>query len=431
MPRQRKLPSYRHHKSSGQAVVTLGGRDIYLGKHDTVASHDRYRQVVAEWLAHHEQTPASSTTGAMPDTALLSINELFLAYWRFCQGHYVEQGKPTRECANVKDAVRSLVQDYGDMAVREFRPSTLKAVRQSMIDSGLARTTINDRVNRIRRMFKWGVENDLVDASVLHALQAVAPLRRGRSGAREGKGVQPVPKEQLDAVLPHLPPLIKAMVHVQLYTGMRPGELVVMRSGDLDTSDSIWCYSPPKHKTERFGHDRRIYIGQRAQRCLEPYLSPDLDAYIFDPRLAMAERWAERPTHRRSPNTRRKTGRRIRTRYTPTSYLRAIYHACDRAFPPPAHLARRRVQGKRRERWEVQAEWRDRLGEVKWAELQQWQKDHRWHPHQLRHNAATFLRRDFGVEAARLILGHRSIAVTELYAELDQEKAVEIISKVG
>jgi integrase len=55
----------------------------------------------------------------------------------------------------------------------------------------------------------------------------------------------------------------------------------------------------------------------------------------------------------------------------------------------------------------------------------------RWHPHQLRHNAATYLRREFGLEAARIILGHHSSAVTEIYAEKDEQQAVEAIIKVG
>ena len=35
--------------------------------------------------------------------------------------------------------------------------------------------------------------------------------------------------------------------------------------------------------------------------------------------------------------------------------------------------------------------------------------------------AATFLRKEFGLETARIILGHRSAAITEVYAELDQQ----------
>ena len=60
-----------------------------------------------------------------------------------------------------------------------------------------------------------------------------------------------------------------------------------------------------------------------------------------------------------------------------------------------------------------------------------WYKQFHWHPHQLRHNAATFLRKEFGLETARIILGHRSAAITEVYAELDQQKALAAIVQVG
>ena len=48
-----------------------------------------------------------------------------------------------------------------------------------------------------------------------------------------------------------------------------------------------------------------------------------------------------------------------------------------------------------------------------------------------RHNAATLLRKEFGLETARIILGHRSSAITEVYAEMDQQKAMEAIVRVG
>jgi integrase len=60
-----------------------------------------------------------------------------------------------------------------------------------------------------------------------------------------------------------------------------------------------------------------------------------------------------------------------------------------------------------------------------------WREDHRWHPHQLRHNAATKLRREYGLDAARAVLGHRSPAVTEVYAEVDAAKAVEAMERIG
>ena len=78
-------------------------------------------------------------------------------------------------------------------------------------------------------MFKWGVANELIPASVHHALLAVGGLRLGRCQARESEPVRPVPVEHVNAVLPHVSPQVAAMVRLQLLTGMRPGEVVVMR----------------------------------------------------------------------------------------------------------------------------------------------------------------------------------------------------------
>jgi integrase len=54
-----------------------------------------------------------------------------------------------------------------------------------------------------------------------------------------------------------------------------------------------------------------------------------------------------------------------------------------------------------------------------------------WHPNQLRHNAATSLCKEFGLDVARVILGHSSPAVTEVYAEVDREKAISVMERVG
>ncbi len=150
MPRRtKKVPSYRHHKGTGQAVVTLSGKDVYLGNHGTEASHEMYRQVIAEWLANHQQPPASSSTGALPESDLIDVNQLFVAYWKYAQTYYVKDGKPTRELSNIKDAARPLIELFGSAWVKDFRPSSLKAVRQEMIDADLSRKTINNRINRI------------------------------------------------------------------------------------------------------------------------------------------------------------------------------------------------------------------------------------------------------------------------------------------
>ncbi len=88
MPRlSRSVPKYRKHRASGQAVVTLNGRDFYLGPHGTKASKVEYDRLIAEWLAN----------GRVPDepAAVLTVVELAARYLRFAKGYYQKNGKCT------------------------------------------------------------------------------------------------------------------------------------------------------------------------------------------------------------------------------------------------------------------------------------------------------------------------------------------------
>jgi hypothetical protein len=72
-----KTPSYRHHKPSGQAVVTLEGRDCYLGDFGSPESREEYDRIVAEWLVH------GRSLGRAAENKGKSISEIIAAYWRF------------------------------------------------------------------------------------------------------------------------------------------------------------------------------------------------------------------------------------------------------------------------------------------------------------------------------------------------------------
>ena len=63
--------------------------------------------------------------------------------------------------------------------------------------------------------------------------------------------------------------------------------------------------------------------------------------------------------------------------------------------------------------------------------LKAWQKEHHWHPHQLRHTAGTKTRKLFGLEAAQAHLGHSKADVTPVYAERNLALAREIAAKIG
>lgn len=392
MPKlKHKPPSYSLHKASGQAVVKIDGRARYLGKYGSSESHAAYRRLVAEWTATKRPFV---TQRLMPEEVRvdLRICELLVAYLEFAEGYYVKNGRRTGEYGNMKDAIRPLLKLYESTPVCEFGPAALRTVREQMIVASLSRKVVNARINRVRRIFKWGVEHELVDPNVLQGLQSVSPLKEGRSKAREHSRVKPVPPEHIDAVIARVTRPVQAMIKLQLVTGMRPGEVVLMRACDIDMSGSVWEYRPASHKTEHHGKERIIFLGPQAREIIRPFLKPEVDAHLFSPKDATLEaRKNLNPQNGRSRKTLRVSGYRRcpSNQYPRSSYQNAIYKACVKAKIPA------------------------------------------WGPNRLRHNAATFLRKQFGLEAARVILGHTSAAVTEIYAEMDRAKAADIMWQVG
>jgi integrase len=388
--KQSRTPAYRHHRPSDQAVVTLDGWDHYLGRYGSPASRAEYDRLLGEWLANGRRLPAT------PPRAALSVNEVILTYLGHADAYYRKNGQPTKEPGNIRLAMRPLRKLYGHTPAEGFGPLALKTVQQALVDSGLTRVGVNMRLDKIKRMFKWAASEELVPASTYEALRTVNGLRRGRSKAPEGKTVRPAPDTSVDAIKPFVSRQVWAMVELQRLTGMRSGEVVTMRTIDIDTSGKVWVYVPSTHKTEHHDRQRRVFLGPQAQAVLKAWLRADPTAPLFSPAEAMAERRARMRADRATkvqPSQADRRKRRPRKRpgeaYTPESYRRAIANACKRAGVPP------------------------------------------WHPHQLRHSAATRLRREFGIDVTRAVLGHSSPAVTEVYAELDMTKAAEAMERVG
>ncbi|MCA9027815.1 MAG: hypothetical protein KDA86_21580 [Planctomycetaceae bacterium] len=159
----------------------------------------------------------------------------------------------------------------------------LKAVRQRMVDNGWSRGYINKSIGRIRRCFKWAVENELVHPDMYPGLMAVSGLRKGRSEAREPDSVQPVDDATVQATLPHLTSTVVDMVRLQRITGCRPQDDCKLRPCDIDMSGEVWLYRPDTHKTEHHGRERIIPIGPKGQDILRSYLLRENESYCFRP----------------------------------------------------------------------------------------------------------------------------------------------------
>lgn len=425
MPRQKEVPALTLHRPSGRARVRIDGRDHYLGPYGSVQAREAYEEFIGEWLARQDVTRFA-----------LTVDELALAYSAHADDYYRHSdGTPTREAENIRIALRTIIRLYGRTRVREFGPKDLKAVRNELIRAGSTRSYINGVVGKIKRMFKWGVAEEMVPESVWRALQAVEGLRAGRTAARESPPIRPVDDAAVEATLPHLSPVVADMVRIQLLTGARPGEICSMRPCDVSRgSDSVWTYQPSTHKTEHHGKQRRIFIGPQSQRILARYLLRSPESYCFSPAEAETKRNEIRRAARRTPMTpsqaaRKPKGRTLQSRFTKDAYNRSVQRACEAAFGMPPEL---RDIGRTVARMKDVTE-ADRLQERQRLSKQAsvWRATHCWSPNQLRHNRATMLRSTFGLEAAQVVLGHSDPKTTLIYAEAQFGKAAEIARQIG
>ena len=274
------LPSYRLHKASGQSIVTLGGRDFYLGPHGTPASRAKYQRLIREYVNAGFRMP---TEGEDQD---LTVAQLVKRYQAFAEREYKNpDGTPTGTVYNTILALRALFEHAADVPVTAFGPKLLIQVRETLVEAGLARVTINARIGIIKRAFKWAAENELIPASVFHGLSTVRGLRRGRGGARETERIRPVPEDHVQKAIPFMPEPVQAMVKLQLMTAARPGEIVTMRACDIDRTGKTWLYRPVLHKNSWLEAEREIPLGPQAREIVSKWMRPGLqEQYLFSPR---------------------------------------------------------------------------------------------------------------------------------------------------
>lgn len=425
MPKAKSEPTYQHHKGSGQARTIIDGKTFYLGPYNSPQSQQKFDDLKAEWRLRQNV-----------DQHCLLVDELCWRFIEHAENYYLHKdGTPTGTTANLRYALRPLTEMHGRCRVREFGPLKLQQVREGMIQAGYARTHINSMISKIRQVFRWGTEQELVPATVYQALQAVRGLSAGRTKAVESVPVMPVDEGTVNDTLPHLSNVVADMVRLQLLTGARPGEVCSLRPCDITRGTSgVWTYRPARHKTEHHGRERRIFIGPEGQAVLSKYLLRDSEAYCFSPLDAENERNSEKRAKRQSPMTpsqlaRKTKGRTIKDRYNKNTYNRAIARGCELAFGMPVELryparvaARlKNVTDKERQATKEQLE----------AEAAAWRREHCWSPNQLRHSRATAIRERFGIEAAQTVLGHSDPKVTLVYAERDFAMAERIMREIG
>lgn len=368
---------------------------ITLGPAGSPEAKAEFARICAEMAANQGRLPLD---GHADLTVLEAVTE-----WLARQPGQTD----VRTSARRKRAAQGVLDLYGPKPLADFGPLALKAVRKVWEGEGLSRRYVNHLTNSVRSWIRWCVGEQLLDRSYALVLDEVDGLRRGWTEAREPERIRPVARWLVEATLPHLPPVVADMVRLQLWTGMRPGEVCVLAPADLTrpwkTVDGVlmWLYALTEHKTGWRGHLRWVPIGPKAQELLLPYIDGrPPDAYCFSP-AESRERWLEgrRAARKTALSCGNRPGSRAArrqgppqklpgSRYTTHSYGQTIGRACERAG-----------------------------------------LEH-WSPNQLRHLVGTDVETSHGREDARCVLGHKNPTVTAVYAE-QVERAAKVIARLG
>ena len=124
-----KAPKYRLHKPSGQAVVTLNGRDVYLGAYGSPESKARYNQLVAGWQRSGRTSPIQKNHAAKSVT----IDEMLVAYMGHVEQYDLKNGKPTIAQEEARRLLTPIHERYGASSPadsREIACCPIAAARQ-------------------------------------------------------------------------------------------------------------------------------------------------------------------------------------------------------------------------------------------------------------------------------------------------------------
>jgi len=304
-----------------------------------------------------------------------------------------------------------LVKYYGRVPVDEFSARSLLYLQDKIVNTPnerngkpLTRKTVNRYVGLIKQAFKFGAKFGWAEPSTHYALQVVDQLRKGHTTAPDNPDVKPVESDVFEKTLDKLPKRVADMARVQRNSTMRPQDVCNIRACDIERTGDVWLYRPPNHKTAYLGEVLTKYIGTAAQEILTTYLIEKEDtpeAYLFQPKDTVRDRNIERRCNRKTLNKKgevqpshknRKKMNPKRTpgeKYSTESYNKAIGSACKKAGVP------------------------------------------HWTANQIRHLAATEIRKEYGLEAAQIACGHKRASTTETYAEIDHGKGIEVARRFG
>jgi hypothetical protein len=105
----------------------------------------------------------------------LTVGELLVRFLSQARTYYrdSETGEPSKEYDEFDRTSITLTDTFPHLDAKVFGPAHLKVVRERMIALKWCRNTVNQRIRRVRHMWKWAAEEGVVPPSTWHGLCVV------------------------------------------------------------------------------------------------------------------------------------------------------------------------------------------------------------------------------------------------------------------
>lgn len=355
---RKNLPKLCHHKTSNRGYIYINRQKIYLG------CWPSFRVSPPEELIHSyhlflknlilKGSPKPIKSNKSKPQKVFELCNLFIA-------SNISSGDKN----NYNIIQKFLKGMFPSLSINNFGPRHLLELQKEFVARGLTRQGINKRINLTRRIFRWGVSQNLVQQQTFEALKTIFPVKKGV--AMEAKIKNSANITDVVKTMNFLHPILNAMIKLQLLTGMRPSEVCKLNTIDIETNDpECWWYKPANHKTSWRGKTRSIPLTLKSIKIIEGFLlnAKSTGGYLF------------------SPMSRDRVSASAGYFYTTSEYGKAIRQAAIRAKIEP------------------------------------------WSPNQLRKYAAQKLLEEQGIESASALLGHSCVDITRKhYTDQAKNKA--------
>ena len=424
MARTRKTPSLRIYREKYFCT------DVYLpnGKRTTVGfgttddhTEGEIYATFGKWLDLFGQQPQKVLSFKSPYDAIkqilnpsriITVNQLLDKYFAYAR-KTTNHGKNNKEHRNFQFIKRTqqFLEPYHSWPVSDFGPDELLDVQNALVKyeyvqgkkkKRYTRRGVNDIINWIRKIWKWGMGRQLITPEQVQGLEEVKPLKMGDTESPDNHKRVRVTEEDFQNVVNTVSSVVGDMLQLIWHTAMRPYEVCDMRPFDILCGDpDCWLYIPGrdqtpvgKHKTTRFERVKVIPLTKKCQDVLKSRIKNfNSKEYIFTPKEAMQEFLEKKSANRKTPlnyGNKPGTNRKKHPMIKPNEKYdhHALRNACKRGCI--------------------------RAGVEVFV------------PYDLRRTKATGTRSILGKEAAKVLLGHTKTDTTDIHLLEEVQEAMKV-----